>query len=320
MSQVLKVSKSALAIAALAAVASFVPAVAKADALAQAILRVQNFSIIPSGLTTINVNPVTTSSYGATLFGAGSCGSANNINPTGTNFTLSCAVGPNQALYSPGVANATPNAPTGTFAGSTVDIQGSALVGGATALVDTTVSLAPNGSGQSTGTTNLTDTFTITLSTSGTLSFSFDAYMFLRAYLSSGGAPFISGSSVATANWSLNLVDNTGNDVFRWVPNGSVGTVFGGSETRDAFALDGTNDRSVNDNNLDFQRLFDKTPGSTLPMFAASTNTLSAGTYTLTVNHQTTANSRLEIPEPTPLALIGIAMVAAAAATRRRRV
>lgn len=319
-----KHATSKLAIAALTVVGAMLPTAGHADALAQAILEIRNFSITTGvGAVVVPGAPAPNAAHNASLVGSGTCGQS-NIGLLSPN--VSCAVGPNLGLYNPYAPNqnVSPNAPIGTFAGSAVSVSGNSLLpGGATAKTDNTVSLLPKGDGAANSNTNLSNDFTVNVTAASTLTFDFNAFLFLRAYLTSGSSPFIFGNSTAISEWGVNIRNSTGQLVFSWNPNGGAGgiTGVGATEIFDSFDLNG-NDLSVNSNNKDFS--FNSQSAASNPgllnAFRASTGELAVGLYTVTVSHETRANSLIEIPEPTSLALIGIAMLGAAAATRRRKV
>lgn len=100
---------------------------------------------------------------------------------------------------------------------------------------------------------------------SGTASFSFSAVPYMNTHLTSGG--------VSTNAYQLMYISISqgGTKVFEWKPDGILGNAFGGTESLDAFSLNSSQTANATFN-----------PGS--GNFAAATNSLSTGTYTLKIS------------------------------------
>ena len=308
MNAISKLSKVGAAVALVMAIAA--PGVAKADAVAQAILDISSFKFrvgngmagegtaIGAGIT-ISASVVTTDVL-AVLVGVGA-------------DTGSPIVDGRQACvgacgsYAPFVNLL--GAPVASFAGSTATFTGNALLaGGATARTDNTVSLKPSGDGTTTGNINLGVDFTVTvggIADGSKLEVSFDADSFLRGFLDTPGI-----NATGATNWQISI-SKGGSPVFVWNPNGVVdGGALGGTEYADAFNMNDT---------VSQLSVGNTTRTNALGHFEAETAGLS-GTYTISIRQTTSADAETRrIPEPGSIALISLALLGAGAAIRRRR-
>jgi len=323
---VFKFVPTQLAVAAVSLAAIALPGVAHADAVAQSILEVNAFTVTSTGASAATfVSAASNTTLTTNLVGFGSQSISNNPTPQ---FDNRLCNGPDCAAtyLTPGgrfIKNLSPFAPIGNLAGAGVQITGAPnIAGGSTARAESNVQVTPRGDGASTGNTNLSSDFQVALAGPGRLQFNFNANLFLRSYLD--GSPMLPfANATATAGWSMTIAGN-GFDVFQWNPvsgagGGALCNITGastcvGSSGSGAFSL--TNRQtSVNNTSIPLDRQIDLVGG----LFAANTGDLAAGVYTITIQHNTGSNARIDIPEPNSLALIGIALLGAAAAASRRR-
>lgn len=149
------------------------------------------------------------------------------------------------------------------------------------------------------------------------VSFSFLADPFILASLSAGAAPGSVARGELTFNITLTEVGGLA-PLFSWAPNGStLSGILGGVETADAENL-----------NLTREVLFGGDPDAVhsgpyaadvFGSYFAYTNYLKPGVYTLTLAMTEKSDVKLLVPEPTALALAGLALSALAWTSRRRR-
>jgi hypothetical protein len=228
---------------------------------------------------------------------------------------------PGAADYSRGdariVSTQFPSFPAGSTSTQAVGAAESNLAAAGTA-----DSAARNGS-----TTGLSVVFDVA-SPTATLSFNFQANPYMEVAL--GGS---AGSSV-TANLATTFTitnNNTGATVFNWAPDGQVGSgIFGGTETSDAANLNINLSASSDTGSTPFS--YDPTscgaPGgsgistSCGGAFSATSNALTAGRYTLTLNSvQSVDATNLAAPVPEPasvtLFLAGLAAIGYMAVRRQ---
>lgn len=311
----MNIRTSSLAAATFAVCAAMSAGVAKADAIAQAWLKVENFQIVPTlnAGANIAVTSVTNTGDVSASFG----GAAATTGSGSGAFNLSVAQGPNQGLYNPGVSILSPVAPAGAYSGSASQLSGDALApGGATALTDDTVALKPQGTGTTQSNVNLSSRFVFTVAGSSVnLSFAFNASSFLRAYLDLPAGTF--GGTNASTDWNLKIKPASGSGViFDWTPNGSVGGAGGvGGSVGGVETLDGFN---MNDGVFAGFSGDDSYTANSAKSFAATTGNIGPGTYVLTINHKSAADAKI-LPEPGVLSLAGLALLGVAFSSRRRR-
>jgi len=300
----MKFSKNISVIAAGAAlVAGLAPSLAQADAVAQSILNVQDFTF-RSGNSALGFSGValpagvlaatTTADAFAELNGSVDNGSA-------IAGGRRADVG-NVAFYTPGSFIA--GAPTAAYVGSNAVQTGNAVFGSSTAKVDNTVSLKPDGDGTAQGNVNLNADYTLSIANAGTkLEVRFDAESWLRAYLDNNG------EATASTSWVMTIRNSAGATVFRWTPDGILGSgISGGTEYADAFAMTDTVSRLTAGN----QQVV-----NALGNFEAETNGLAAGLYNLSIRHTGNADAQV-LPEPGSMALLSVALFGAGFAARRR--
>jgi hypothetical protein len=169
-------------------------------------------------------------------------------------------------------------------------------------------------SGNSSGTV-LNSTFTVG-GAPAQLTFTFDATKFLEALVSAGAIPPSEADATITA--SINIVDNNGITIFSWAPDGTAGNITGGTELRDPFSLQTSLAAlPANPGPLTSSNTCSSALG--VGCFAAQTNTIGTGTYTLQFSIQTRNNLLLAVPEPGTLALFGIALAGVGFSLRRRK-
>jgi hypothetical protein len=281
---------------------------AHADAVAQSYLFLSNFTFGSSGAVTV-LNATDSGDVSASINGGAASTDSYNSPSGGADFTLQTQVGPDAGMYSPGTAIT--GSPTGNYVGSYASVTGGdPFEGNVIAAVDNTVSLTPGGSGTAQSNTNLAATFQLSVAEGTTLSVSFDADAFLRAYLDPAFTP---GSANASYRWDISVRNAAGALVFQWSPDGMAGGITGGTESADAFDL--TDERGITLGGFDF------TTGELSGFFSAMTNPLAAGLYSVNITHLSNADAEIvvEVPEPGALSLAALGLLGVGFASRRRK-
>jgi hypothetical protein len=163
---------------------------------------------------------------------------------------------------------------------------------------------------------------TLTAGQGATLSFQFDANPFIQSLLSSNAG--VPSQAAAAIGLNFNLIDSTGNVVFNWAPDGIAGGgIVGGTETLDAFTLNTSlTALSGNPGPLTFSPT-SCAIGSVTGCFAANTNALAAGVYTLNLSMTQNVgvqSSVTAVPEPSAyLMMLGGMGLMGAIARRKSR-
>ena len=308
-------SRLSLVAVGVAMVCGFSSTTARADAVAQAIINVSNFKIGLSDPTALG-----TPSFSNTVDSKGDLNGVQGLStaiPNGATFCLGTC-----GSYVAGNVLLNGSPAVGTYAAGTSTITGNILGAGANSNTDAVVSLNPQGDGTSQGNTGVTVDFTFVLGKSSTVSFEFDAFTWLRAYLAAptGGQHVVGTGVQATSTYSISITDSNGSPLFSWNPDGSVtaGGAIGGTEIADAANLN-TN-RGATASAANTQGTLDRFYGPASGHFAAVSNLLNAGTYNLSIRQTTLADANVTyIPEPASLALVGVALLGAGAVARRRK-
>jgi hypothetical protein len=201
------------------------------------------------------------------------------------------------------------------FSRGDADLNGTIIDGlGAGATGASANSLAENqlissDSGVSSGNVQLNSSFTFTLAAATQIAFSFTSGGGLHSKVDTTG----DGNAQASSNFTITITDqsNGGATVFSWSPDGFVGATGTTTEVTDDFAI---NDTISADNGDDISRDY---TGSDFYAFSNATlNTTS--TYKININHTSDASAKLEIPEPTSIAMLGLGLFGLAVAKRRK--
>lgn len=300
-----KARVAVVAAAWLALLVGGLPTFAHADSIAQSILEITDFTVVASDPA--SVGSVTVANSGAVL--ANFNGSTDSDFQPGTpgGVTLQVCEGPDCGAYVPGTELGSP--PVNDFSGSTATLTGSAIApGGADALTDNTVSLESAGFGLAQSNLGLVSNFTIIITGSTTLNFTFSADPYL---ITSIVAPQV-GSANAQIAWSLTLA---GPASALWAPDGIAGNALGAiTDTSDPCSLN-TNVGSLGAGTQ--TSIYDPVCAGS---FSATTALLGPGTYTLTITHTGNANAITEVPvvpAPSSLLTLGFGLVAAGWLKRR---
>lgn len=298
---------------------------AQAGAYALSANNIQNFTVTPSNGSVTFATPTDTSGAsanlnGVTVGGPGVAGVsdapvASLGNPVVTNnsrFGAGLAitpVGPTATNYSYADAQIAQTAIPGVFNASTV--AESHLETGGTAGATSTNSSA----------TAITVDFTI-VGGPATIAFNFLADPVIRTFLQPITGLFAQGVLQATLTIECRSVEcgGVGLEVFSWSPNGSVGGAagvggsIGGNETADAENLNRTVSNFQPGGPVNFS------DAAGLGAYAAITNALLEGTYSLSLAMTSTDTVRKAVPEPGTIGLLGLGLAALGYTSRRRRV
>lgn len=321
----MKLSKLALSVAVAAGIGAGVPSGAQADALSTGGLLISNFAFYKTtGTVTNNVftpgtafdvtdfsslNFVDTLTNNSNMSGFPSSSQSGSVTGFGGLDQLAACSGSGCAPFIPNANNftmATPP-PTSLYARSDSVLAGAPITGtspipfGVTANTFAETSLNAAAVGGSTSNILLSASLSFVLAqAANNAQIVFDAEQLLQAWTSAGSKPgTLAGAST---NWSINLTDAAGNDIFHWDPDGTVDTsITNGTEVFDSCDLNHTVSAPANSPN----------PGSVCSgLFVATlTQPLQAGVlYSLAISQIGQSNA-VTVPEPSSVALVGIALL-----------
>lgn len=320
----MKLSKLALSVAVAAGIGAGMPTGAQADAVSTGALLISNFAFYKTpGTVTNNVlTPgtafdagdftslafVDTLTNNSNMSGFPASSQSSSVSGFGGLDQLAACSGSGCAPFIPNANNftmATPP-PSSLYARSDSILAGAPITGtpfsfGVTANTFAETSLNAVAVGGSTSNILLTASLSFVLAhAANTAQVAFDAQQLLQAWTSAGSLPgTLAGAST---NWTINLTDSTGADIFHWDPNGAVdGSVTNGTELADGCDLNHNAAAPANSPN----------PGSVCNgLFVVTlTQPLQAGVlYSLAISQIGQSNATT-VPEPSSVALVGIALL-----------
>jgi hypothetical protein len=316
LSRVLRPSTFALVVAG----ALFTAGSAYATAYAVATDNVQNGFVSATAGVTFG-GPVSNSSSAASLDGSGVSFAATGPNPNAPVSAVGSAAGrADETVNGSGYYTLIGSNGTNYSWGDANVVQEQSPTATLTTRNAAETNIASNGFGNADGTNNSSIGLSVTVGSCGgacSISFAFDADPFIMATLDSGAQ----AGSIArgTLAFSISLTDTTtGAVVFDWTPNGTIGSgIAGGTESADAENL------NLSVAALAGQTLTHSGPyaAGTFGHYAATTNSLAPGTYSLSIFMNEKADVQLvSIPEPDIYALILPGLCAMVFMARRRYV
>lgn len=312
--------KLALSMATAAALGAGVAGQARADAMAQSVLQVSNFTLFSAPATPFTVADFSQLNFSDQL--------TNTSNLNGVPGPIGFAATPTFApiVDAPQSCIGTcvspqnnfvpvPTPPVITYSRSDSLLTGAPIVVpsiplGANASTIGESSLMGNSFGGSTSAIQLTSAFQFVLAhPANNVQVGFSASDYLRAWTSPGSLPGTLAS--ADEHWTLTLKDAAGNTLVEWNPDGGVGTGThtGLTEIADSCLLNRTVSAGPNSPNA---------PSSCSGAFLATVNfTLAANTlYSFAIGHSIQTNA-VSVPEPGTLGLLGAGLLGIWAGRRR---
>lgn len=161
-------------------------------------------------------------------------------------------------------------------------------------------------------------TTTIVAGAGDKLSFHFDALPYIQAYLT--GNAIAPSQAQGSIGLNFNLIDNSGNIVFNWAPDGITGGIQGGVETADAYTLN-TSLTALNGNGGPLTFAPSSCTVGGVGCFSASTNALAAGVYTLNLAMHENVTLQSAVPEADTYAMLlaGLGLMGVVARRRSRK-
>ena len=328
----MKLIKTTLATGIAAALALGVAGQANASVYASSSLKIQEFRVNITGLA---ANPI--DSYEFTLTNTATLNGASS--PTQTN-TCSGTTPGSGCNTTPSLDAPAANAPGGTIVRANNDFSffgpGANTYSNSDSVIYTSElgndvpsstaqiaesELQGNGAARANAeiTSNTGFTFTFIISGTGSLALSFQADPSLYAEINQ--LAFTSGAAQANMNASFSLTKNDGTSEINWRPNGSAGSDCSvtGSVASVTCAEDNDNadlnqNLSVTSNPATVQ--YSRAAGWSL--MGITVDGLTDGAWTLAFNGVTSTSVRT-VPEPSVLALLGIAIAGMGAVSRRRK-
>ena len=302
---------------------------ANADALAQALLNITNFTITNgAGGAPLAVTDFSQLSFLDTLTNTSILNGTPGTTGIMQGSTLSLSVDAPQSCIGACTAPentfaSVPTPPTATYARSDSLLTGQPISGtpapvGANASAIAITSLNTDGQGGSASDILLTSGFTfVTTHDISQAGFTFDANTFLQAWTAAGTtSPTGAGAGI---KWELSLVDAaTGDTLIDWIPNGNTttGTQVGLNVTAEGCNL------NVNAS-ATFNQPSPPTQNCTGAFAATSNVVLLAGhQYTFTIDHHVASQATevtTRVPEPGTLALLSVGLLGFGWVSRKRR-